>query len=526
MKKKFLYILGGLIILSLLGVGVAYAFSVGNVDGTWSQIDVGGDPDARCSRWASGGQNTLMWLDNLWNQTNWTGTNPGTFNTDENLVVYGRETYWVDNWFNDHWAQISCEDTTIDDQSGFGFDGKNDITVPPAKTPFYLGAFTHYNNPVFSTDTNGGNPQPFNYVDLTVTVPITCNDGETTTNFSFDVNMELDETSNGLDVCPYGPARPPAYDNGNYSTHCSDKVILTQDVSSSFTCPDGDYTVNILGFTDEGLGGAACDQSFNPAAVSTEYVTLEGQDNHACLWAEIDQPEADLDANKTCQAIDTQDPYYRIVIVNHGPGSSQQVVLEDTLPAGANYDSTRVWSSTLTTTSGGTNPQGECIVDGKDISCRLLTTLPDWTTDPAAKWTVDIPVTWYMDLSKVNTVTVSAATYDPVLSNNTDTAECVPTSVSLISFDAVRDEEGILLSWETASEVDNLGFNIYKADDPEGEKVRVNPAMILSKAMGGTSGAFYEYLDEDVETGITYYYWLEAVDFALSKTLYGPISVE
>lgn len=469
-----------------------------------------------------------MWLDTWWNQTDWTGTNPGTFNTDENLVVYGRETYWVDNpgnW-NDYWAQIECVDTTINNQSGFGFDGKNNITTPPAKIPFYLGAFTNYNNPVFITDTEGNNSQPFNYVDLTVTVPITCNDGDTTTNFSFDVNIESDETSNGLAVCPYGPARPPAYSNGDYSTHCWDKVTLTQDASSSFTCPDGDYTVNILGFTSEGLNGAACDQSFNPAAVSTEYITVEGQDNHACLWAEIDQPEADLDANKTCQAIDTQDPYYRIVIVNHGPGSSQQVVLEDTLPAGANYDSTRVWSSTLTTTSGGTNPQGECIVDGKDISCRLLTTLPDWTTDPAAKWTVDIPVTWYMDLSKINTVTVSAATYDPVLSNNTDTAECVPTSVSLISFDAVRDEEGILLSWETASEVDNLGFNIYKADDPEGEKVRVNPAMILSKAMGGTSGAFYEYLDEDVETGITYYYWLEAVDFALSKTLYGPISVE
>jgi len=86
--------------------------------------------------------------------------------------------------------------------------------------------------------------------------------------------------------------------------------------------------------------------------------------------------------------------------------------------------------------------------------------------------------------------------------------------------------EGVLLSWETASEVDNLGFNIYKAEAPEAEKVRVNPAMILSKAMGGTSGAFYEYLDEDVETGKTYFYWLEAVDFALTKTLYGPISAE
>jgi len=96
----------------------------------------------------------------------------------------------------------------------------------------------------------------------------------------------------------------------------------------------------------------------------------------------------------------------------------------------------------------------------------------------------------------------------------------------LISFDAENTPEGVLLSWETASEVDNLGFNIYRAETPEAEKVRVNPTMILSKVMGGTSGAFYEYLDEDVDAGTTTYYWLEAVDFGLTTTLYGPISAE
>lgn len=45
MKRKFLYIFAGVIILSLVGVGIAYAFSVGNVDGVWSQIDVGGDTE-------------------------------------------------------------------------------------------------------------------------------------------------------------------------------------------------------------------------------------------------------------------------------------------------------------------------------------------------------------------------------------------------------------------------------------------------------------------------------------------------
>lgn len=518
MKMKYVYIIGGVVLLSLLGVGVAYAFEVGNVDGVWSAIDSG--QDAYCSRWASGGLSTSRWRNTLWDQTTWSG---GPFNTDENLVLYGREARPTDSW--PYWETVSCADTDLDEQSGFGFDGYDGPIEPEAKTPFYLGAFKHYNQPIFSTRYTG-DPEPasnpFEYVDLTVTVPVTCNDEETDVEFSFDVRMTLDETPNGDDPCKYGPDRPPDYSGPDFSTHCWDKVILTQDDSSNFTCPDGVYTVNILGFTSEGLEGAPCNQSFNPASVSTEYITKEGDDNAACLWAEIDQPEADLDANKTCQAIDTQDPFYRIVIVNEGPGSSREVVLEDTLPAGANYDSERGWSSKLTT-SLGTYDQGECEVDGKDISCRLLTTLPDWVTDPAAKWTVDIPVTWTGD-SKINTVTVSAATYDPDEDNNTDTAECNPTSAFIIYFDAENTPQGVLLSWETANEVDNLGFNIYRADDPEGEKARVNPGLIPSKAMGSTSGAVYEFLDEDGAVGGKYYYWLEDVDFAMSTTLYGPIS--
>ncbi|MCB5224537.1 MAG: choice-of-anchor K domain-containing protein [Candidatus Cloacimonetes bacterium] len=473
--------------------------------------------DAECSRWVTGGINSAMWSDNYWNQTNWPGPTPpaGTFDQDENLVLYGRETYLSGG----NWAQVTCANTAIDGQSGFGFDGNDGPISPAAKTPFYLGTFTHYNQPVFAwAYENSSDSNSFESVFLNVTVPVTCNDGSVPAPFTFDAHFFLEETSNTVGECEYGdPGDEP----------CPDKVSVVQpsELAATFTCPEGDYTVNILGFTSEGLNGQTCDQSFNPASVSTEFITQEFQSNSACLWAEIDQPAADLDANKTCQDIDTQDPFYRVQIVNKGPGSSRQVELTDTLPAGANYDTSRTWVSSLTTSSG-TNPQGQCTVVGKTVACRLLTPLPDWTTDPAAVWTVDIPVTWYQDLSKMNTVTVTAATYDPNLANNTATAVCNPTSANFVSFDAQSTTGGILVGWETADEVDSLGFNIYRATEPDGEMVKVNPAMILSKAMGSTSGAVYEFLDENVETGITYYYWLEDVDFALTKTLHGPISVE
>jgi len=151
--------------------------------------------------------------------------------------------------------------------------------------------------------------------------------------------------------------------------------------------------------------------------------------------------------------------------------------------------------------------------------------LLDYSTDPAAKWVVRI----YVNLTGttvLNTATVSSITTDPFPANNSSTASCVVTGVTLISFDAENKPEGVLLSWETASEVDNLGFNLYKSDGPEAEKVRINPVMIPSKVMGGTSGAFYEYLVENVEPGQAAFYWLEAVDFDLTTELYGPISVE
>jgi hypothetical protein len=151
--------------------------------------------------------------------------------------------------------------------------------------------------------------------------------------------------------------------------------------------------------------------------------------------------------------------------------------------------------------------------------------LLDYTTDPTAKWVVRI----YVNLTGttiLNTATVSSITADPNLTNNSSTASCVVTGVSLISFEADQTPEGVLLSWETATEVENLGFNLYRAEQVDGPKTLINPNLILSKSPGGTAGAVYEYLDAGVTDGIDYLYWLEDVDFSLNKTLYGPIPVK
>ena len=88
-------------------------------------------------------------------------------------------------------------------------------------------------------------------------------------------------------------------------------------------------------------------------------------------------------------------------------------------------------------------------------------------------------------------------------------------------------ENGILVAWETATETNNLGFKVYRAEAVDGERALLNPELIMSKlAPGDMFGATYEYLDEGAQVGVTYYYWLEDVplDSGVTPGIYGPIS--
>jgi len=84
--------------------------------------------------------------------------------------------------------------------------------------------------------------------------------------------------------------------------------------------------------------------------------------------------------------------------------------------------------------------------------------------------------------------------------------------VTLSQFTATRTIDGVQLRWRTESEVNNLGFWIYRSDRRDGTFEKVNPTII---AGAGTSGAShtYTFLDAQVEEGVTYFYYLEDVAF-------------
>ena len=98
-----------------------------------------------------------------------------------------------------------------------------------------------------------------------------------------------------------------------------------------------------------------------------------------------------------------------------------------------------------------------------------------------------------------------------------------PTAVELASFDAAAQGNGVLLNWETANEIDNVGFNIYRAETQSGQLIKINPYLIASQNPGSSAGAAYSFLDESALPGATYYYWLEDMDASGASTRNGPV---
>ena len=99
-------------------------------------------------------------------------------------------------------------------------------------------------------------------------------------------------------------------------------------------------------------------------------------------------------------------------------------------------------------------------------------------------------------------------------------------AVTLASFTADAQADGVRVGWETTSEINNAGFNLYRAESASGAQVKLNADLIPSQAPGSSQGALYEYLDANVASGQTYWYWLESVDISGATTLNGPVSVD
>lgn len=97
------------------------------------------------------------------------------------------------------------------------------------------------------------------------------------------------------------------------------------------------------------------------------------------------------------------------------------------------------------------------------------------------------------------------------------------TLIKLSRFDALAFHRAVRIVWETESEVNTAGFNIYRSDAPEGTYHKINDSLIFARG-SAFEGASYEFLDMQVHNRKTYYYKLEEVETGGGTAFYGPVS--
>jgi len=99
----------------------------------------------------------------------------------------------------------------------------------------------------------------------------------------------------------------------------------------------------------------------------------------------------------------------------------------------------------------------------------------------------------------------------------------VPTAITLSSFTAKASNGRVKLDWVTETEIDNAGFNIWRADAADGEYVKLNDEIIPAKGFE-TDGAKYVFTDNIAKNRKTYFYKLQDIDVYGTSTFHGPVS--
>jgi hypothetical protein len=115
--------------------------------------------------------------------------------------------------------------------------------------------------------------------------------------------------------------------------------------------------------------------------------------------------------------------------------------------------------------------------------------------------------------------TVQTDAVDFIIYKIYTTGECTPTLITLSSFTA----KGKKLEWVTESEIDNAGFNIWRAEAEAGPYVQLNDEIIPAKG-SATQGAKYTFTDKTAQGRNTYFYKLQDIDVYGTSTFHGPVS--
>jgi len=103
------------------------------------------------------------------------------------------------------------------------------------------------------------------------------------------------------------------------------------------------------------------------------------------------------------------------------------------------------------------------------------------------------------------------AKYTPVKVLGVGGVGVLSLPVELTSFTATVGDGQVTLQWRTETEVNNIGFAIYRSDAKNGQYTKIG---WMDGAGNSAMPHDYQFLDKKVEVGKTYFYYIEDVDIA------------
>ena len=101
--------------------------------------------------------------------------------------------------------------------------------------------------------------------------------------------------------------------------------------------------------------------------------------------------------------------------------------------------------------------------------------------------------------------------------------EQAKAAITLANFTATYSPGQILVEWETATEIDTVGFYLQRSIQATSGFQRISE--FIPAEGESVFGWFYNFVDTNITQGTTYYYVLEVINADNTSENYGPISV-
>ncbi len=92
------------------------------------------------------------------------------------------------------------------------------------------------------------------------------------------------------------------------------------------------------------------------------------------------------------------------------------------------------------------------------------------------------------------------------------TADCATTAVALESASVSHSNEGVVIEWQTVSDLDHLGFHIQRREDRNPAWTQLTDTPIPSPSPGAPEGQHYHWTDSAIADNAFYHYRIDGVD--------------